>query len=73
MGQLRLILEHLQTEFVSTGGPQIAPKSAESLLRLLDEDLDFSQKVLAPEPMLVFLDGLRTSFLRRLLQALFVG
>lgn len=55
LGQLRLILEHLQTEFVSTGGLQIAPKSAESLLRLLDEDLDFSQKVLAPEPMLVFL------------------
>ena len=55
MGQLRLILEHLQSEFVPADGPQITPRSAERLLRLLDKDFNFSRKVLAPEPMLVFL------------------
>ena len=53
--QIRLILEHLQSEFVPADGPQITPHSAERLLRLLDKDFNFSQKVLAPEPMLVFL------------------
>ena len=53
--QIRLILEHLQSEFVPADGPQITPHSAERLLRLLDQDCNFSRKVLAPEPMLVFL------------------
>ena len=53
--QIRLILEHLQSEFVPADGPQITPHSAERLLRLLDKDCNFSRKVLAPEPMLLFL------------------
>lgn len=53
--QIRLILEHLQSEFVPADGSQITPHSAERLLRLLDKDCNFSRKVLAPEPMLVFL------------------
>ena len=57
LDQLRLILEHLQSEFVPADGPQITPHSAERLLRLLDQDFNFSRKVLAPEPMLVFLPG----------------
>lgn len=55
LDQLRLILEHLQNEFVPADGPQITPRSAEGLFRLLDQDFNFSRKVLAPEPMLVFL------------------
>ena len=53
--QFRLIQEQLHTQFVPAGGPQIASQSAGHLLQLLDEELSFSQKVLAPEPMLVFL------------------
>ena len=41
--QIRLILEHLQSEFVPADGPQITPHSAERLLRLLDKDFNFSR------------------------------
>lgn len=61
--QIHLILEHLQSEFVPADGPQITPHSAERLLRLLDKDFNFSQKVLAPEPMLVFLPDCGTALM----------